>query len=123
MLPTECRHGVALVWVELGESQWRWELGLGFVCEEVGASEGERGPSRRAYNLEAAGVLPGRGACCLAAACGEHGQEEIDKEASCCCASGSRGVGRGLWRGYRFGGARSARGEDAQFMPARCSMV
>jgi hypothetical protein len=89
MLPTECRPWRCSGLGRAGrESQWRWDLGLGFVCEEVGASERERGPSRRAYNLEAAGVLTGRGARCLAAACGEHGQEEIDKEARCCCASG-----------------------------------
>jgi hypothetical protein len=39
----------------------------------------ERKECRRVYNWEAAGVLPRRGARCLAAARGERGQEEEDK--------------------------------------------
>jgi hypothetical protein len=63
----------------------------------------ERKECRRAYNWKAAGVPPGRGVYGLAAGGGEHGQKEIDKEASCCCARESRGVGRGLWRGTGSG--------------------
>jgi hypothetical protein len=45
------------------------------------------------------GALRRRGGRCLAGVRGEHGQEQIDKEASWGCASESWGVGRRLWRG------------------------
>jgi hypothetical protein len=52
-----------------------------------------------------------RGAWCLAAARGEHGQEKRDKEKSGNCARDSMTAGRGLWRGVASDGSRSARKE------------
>jgi hypothetical protein len=63
-----------------------------------------------------------RGARCMAGVRGESGQKEYDKRTRRCCARGFTGSGRGRWRedGSRVG--RSARGDKAERMPARCSM-
>jgi hypothetical protein len=69
------------------------------------------------------GELPGRGIRCLAAERGESGQQEYDKRRRRCCDRGSARVGHGLWRGFRLGGSRLARGEVAETLHARCSML
>jgi hypothetical protein len=81
-----------------------------------------RGESGVFFILEMVDALPRRGARRLATACDKLGKEEIDKEASYCCASESRGVGRGLWRGGGCCGGRSAGRGKAKRMPARCLM-
>jgi hypothetical protein len=50
------------------------------------------------------------------------GQKKNDKEIGRGCANGYRNQRQESWRGFKCGGARSAWGEDAQAMPARCSM-
>jgi hypothetical protein len=57
---------------------------------------------------------------CLAAGRGESGQRKGDKDRSGDCARGSKVTVEGLWRGDKQGGGRSARGEDADWTPARC---
>jgi hypothetical protein len=57
----------------------------------------------------------------LAGVGGEHGQKDGDKYKSWVCARGSKVTGRRLWRGLGCGGSRSARREDVEPMPARCS--
>jgi hypothetical protein len=63
-----------------------------------------------------------RGARCLAGVRGESGQKEYDNRTRRCCARGVTGSGRGSWREDGSMGGRSARGDKAERMPARCSM-
>jgi hypothetical protein len=64
-----------------------------------------------------------RGVYGLAAGGGEHGQKDGDKENSWGCASGARLARRGLWRGLRPGGGRSARRRDVELAHAKCSTL
>jgi hypothetical protein len=70
------------------------------------------------FYLETAGALPRRGDRCLAAVGGERVQAKYDKRRRRCCARGSARVGHSLWRGFRLGDARLARGEDVDRAPA-----
>jgi hypothetical protein len=54
---------------------------------------------------------------------GESGQEEGDKKRGKGCASSSNHVRRGLWRGLRPGGGRSARRRDVELAHAKCSTL
>jgi hypothetical protein len=67
-------------------------------------------------------VLPVRGARCLAAACGEHGQKQGDKDKSCRCARTYKMLRRLWWREGASEGARTDRGEGVDSVQARCSL-
>jgi hypothetical protein len=49
------------------------------------------------------------------------GQKKNDKEMGRGCANGYRNTRQGSWRGFRFGGSRSAREEGVELTHARCS--
>jgi hypothetical protein len=67
------------------------------------------------------------GGHCRATCTGQHGRRmghgENNKGTIRGYANEWRDAGRGRWRGLGFGGARLARGEDVEWVPARCSTM
>jgi hypothetical protein len=94
----------------------RLEEGRG-VCE-CGSTQG----GWEGFNYGGGLRTARRSAHRLVEVCSERGQECDDKKRDRGCANESKQAGCGLWREIMRGDGRVARGEDAQLMPARCSM-